>query len=174
MWDGYLTSGNLGWVLLMAWDAAFTAWASSCSRSPFVLAASQILVISSSAARAHIWTSAASSSVARSTECWEYRCGLSGGLSYFNLSSQDFSVFSNACREQHAQRVQLQAAALGTWVVSSLHLHTNTHPISGQHLGSILVLDLNHSRRLDPGFSIHLNRHSFIPQDGNLHRAALW
>lgn len=38
-----LTSGNFGCVLLMAWDAAFTAWASSCSKSPLVFAASHIL-----------------------------------------------------------------------------------------------------------------------------------
>lgn len=38
-----LTSGNFGCVLLMAWDAALTAWASSCSNSPLVFAASHIL-----------------------------------------------------------------------------------------------------------------------------------
>lgn len=44
VWAGLsLTSGNLGCVLLMACEEALTAWASSCSRSPLVLAASQIL-----------------------------------------------------------------------------------------------------------------------------------
>lgn len=48
------------------------------------------------------------------------------------------------------------------------------HPVPCQHLGSVLVLDLDDAGRLDPGFSIHLHGDAFVPPDGDLHHAALW
>lgn len=43
------------------------------------------------------------------------------------------------------------------------------HPVSGQHLGSVLVLDLDDTRRLYPGLSVHLDRNTLISQDRDLH-----
>lgn len=82
---------------------------------------------------------------------------------------------TSACSQTPVRKTQRESstASSSTCFVFSSNWNTNTHSISGQHLGSILVLDLNNSRRLDPGFSIHLNRHSFISQDGNFHCAAL-
>lgn len=47
------------------------------------------------------------------------------------------------------------------------------HPVPGQHLGSVLVLDLDDAGGLDPGFSIHLHGDALVPADGDLHHAAL-
>lgn len=44
-----------------------------------------------------------------------------------------------------------------------------THSVPGQSLGPVLVNDLDITWRLDPGFSIHLNWHAFITQDGDLY-----
>lgn len=49
-----------------------------------------------------------------------------------------------------------------------------SHTISGEHLSSILVLDLNDSRRLDPGLTVHLNGNPLITQDSNFHCSTLW
>ena len=49
-----------------------------------------------------------------------------------------------------------------------------SHTISGEHLSSILVLDLNESRRLDPGLTVHLNGNPLITKDSNFHRSTLW
>lgn len=38
-----LTSGKRGLALFRAWEHAFTAWASSCSKRQWIVAASQIL-----------------------------------------------------------------------------------------------------------------------------------
>ena len=48
-----------------------------------------------------------------------------------------------------------------------------SYPVSGQCLRPVLVHDPNVPRWLDPGFPIHLHRHAFIPQDGDLHCATL-
>ncbi|TNN79067.1 hypothetical protein EYF80_010746 [Liparis tanakae] len=40
-----------------------------------------------------------------------------------------------------------------------------SHPVSGEHLGSVLVLDLDDAGRLDPGLAVHLDGNSLIPQD---------
>lgn len=48
-----------------------------------------------------------------------------------------------------------------------------SYPVSGEHLGPVLVDNPNVSRRLDPGLSVHLHRHALLTQDGNLHRATL-
>lgn len=50
---------------------------------------------------------------------------------------------------------------------------TLSYPVSGEHLSSVLVLDLNDSRRLDPGLAIHLNGNPLITQDGNFHCSTL-
>lgn len=57
----------------------------------------------------------------------------------------------------------------GAWAVQP-----QAHPVSRQHLGSVLVLDLDDAGRLDPGFSIYLHRDALIPPDSDLHHAALW
>lgn len=48
-----------------------------------------------------------------------------------------------------------------------------SHPVSGEHLSSVLVLDLDDSRWLDPGLTIHLNGNPLITQDGDLHCSTL-
>lgn len=53
-------------------------------------------------------------------------------------------------------------------------MQPQAHPVSRQHLGSVLVLDLDDAGRLDPGFSIYLHRDALIPPDSDLHHAALW
>lgn len=47
------------------------------------------------------------------------------------------------------------------------------HPVSSEHLSSVLVLDLDDSRRLDPGLTIYLNGNPLITQDGDLYRSTL-
>lgn len=48
-----------------------------------------------------------------------------------------------------------------------------THAVSGEHLGSVLVLDLDDSGRLDPRLAVHLNGNSLVAQDGDLHCSTL-
>lgn len=47
------------------------------------------------------------------------------------------------------------------------------HPVSGEHLRSVLVLDLDNSGRLDPGLAVHLDGNALVSQDGDLHRSTL-
>lgn len=47
------------------------------------------------------------------------------------------------------------------------------YSVSGEHLRPVLVDDLDDAGRLDPGLSVHLHRDSLLPQDGDLHLAAL-
>ena len=47
------------------------------------------------------------------------------------------------------------------------------HPVPGEHLGAVLVLDLDDAGRLDPGLSVHLDGNSLVAQDGDLYRATL-
>lgn len=47
------------------------------------------------------------------------------------------------------------------------------YSVSGEHLCSVLVDDLDDARRLDPGLSVHLHGDPLLPQDGDLHLAAL-
>lgn len=47
------------------------------------------------------------------------------------------------------------------------------YSVSGEHLRSVLVDNLDDAGRLDPGFSIHLYGDALLPQDGDLHLAAL-
>lgn len=54
-----------------------------------------------------------------------------------------------------------------------IHIQVAPHPVSGEHLCPILVDDLDDAGRLDPGLSVHLDRNSLFPQDGDLHLAAL-
>lgn len=48
-----------------------------------------------------------------------------------------------------------------------------SHPVSGEHLSSVLVLDLDDSWRLDPGLTVHLDGNPLITQDGDLHCSTL-
>lgn len=45
IYHSLLTSGNRGLALFSAWEHAFTAWASSCSKRQWIVAASQILKV---------------------------------------------------------------------------------------------------------------------------------
>lgn len=47
------------------------------------------------------------------------------------------------------------------------------YPVSGEHLGPVLVDDLDNAGRLDPGLSVHLHGNALLPQDGDLHLSAL-
>lgn len=47
------------------------------------------------------------------------------------------------------------------------------HPVSGEHLRSVLVLDLDNSGGLDPGLAVHLDGNALVSQDGDLHRSTL-
>lgn len=55
------------------------------------------------------------------------------------------------------------------------HFHpaNDPHPVSGEHLGSVFVLDLDDSGGLDPGLTVYLNGNTFIAQDGYLHCSTL-
>lgn len=44
-----------------------------------------------------------------------------------------------------------------------------SHPVSGEHLSSVLVLNLDDSGRLDPRLPIHLDGNALITQDRDLH-----
>lgn len=47
------------------------------------------------------------------------------------------------------------------------------YPVSGEHLGPVLVDDLHDTGRLDPGLPVHLHRDPLLPQDGDLHLPTL-
>lgn len=47
------------------------------------------------------------------------------------------------------------------------------YSVSGEHLGPVLVDDFDDAGRLDPGLSVHLHRDPLLPEDGDLHLAAL-
>lgn len=49
-----------------------------------------------------------------------------------------------------------------------------SHPVSGEHLSSVFVLDLDDTRRLNPGLTIHLNGNPLITQDSDLHSSTLF
>ena len=48
-----------------------------------------------------------------------------------------------------------------------------TDPVPCQHLGAVLVDDLDDPGGLDPGLSVHLHRDALVSQDGDLHLPAL-
>lgn len=64
---------------------------------------------------------------------------------------------------------------LTSTVIVYHHFHPidHPHPVSGEHLGSVFVLDLDDSRWLDPGLPVYLNGNTFIAQDGYLHCSTL-
>lgn len=55
----------------------------------------------------------------------------------------------------------------------SFNHRCTTYSIPGQSLGPVLMEDPNVTWRLDPGFTVHLNRDTFISEDGDLHRPTL-
>ena len=69
-----------------------------------------------------------------------------------------------------------------TQTESQTHRQTNrqtdgcwraTDPVPCQHLGAVLVDDLDDPGGLDPGLSVHLHRDALVSQDGDLHLPAL-
>lgn len=54
-----------------------------------------------------------------------------------------------------------------------VRLVCRTHSVPGEGLGSVLVDNLDVTRRLDPRLPVHLNWHTFITKDGDLYCPAL-
>jgi len=48
-----------------------------------------------------------------------------------------------------------------------------SYSVSGEHLRSVLVDDLHDAGRLNPGLAVHLHGDALLPEDGDLHLAAL-
>lgn len=51
---------------------------------------------------------------------------------------------------------------------------THTDPVSGKHLSTILVDDLNNAGWLDPGLSVHLHWNTFISFNSDLYLPTLF
>lgn len=79
--------------------------------------------------------------------------GVSPATAGFNMHAADMGMQSVRCR--------------------FFYVCFSAHPVSREHLSAVLVDDLDDAGRLDPGLSVHLHRNPLLPQDGDLHLAAL-
>lgn len=81
-------------------------------------------------------------------------------------ASLQFKEISPQKEKKKEATTEEQSCSCNKWIWSS-------YPVPGEHLGPVLVDDLDDAGRLDPRLSVHLHRNPLLPQDGDLHLSAL-